>query len=97
MGLDHCTKCKEYYNPCSTYDYNLSIQNFNNPFFPRRNETGSNKEKDFLNMNNNTNNNIQGTNEEEKEKNIRKEITENAEKKKKNETNFININNENAE
>ena len=48
-------------------------------------------------MNNNTNNNIQGTDEEEKEKNIRKEITENKEEKIKNETNFININNENAE
>ena len=96
MGFEHCTKCKEYYNPCSTYDYNLSIQNFNNPFFPKDNGSISNKEKDFLNINN-TNNNIQGTEEDEKEKNIKNEINENEEEKNKIENNFIDMNNENAD
>ena len=57
MGLDQCTKCKEYI--CQTTEYDLSNAIFDNPFFPKVEESievGENQ-KNFFNFNNNTNNN----------------------------------------
>ena len=94
MGFDQCTKCKEYYNPCSTFEYNLSNPTFNNPFFPKDNESMNEKEKEFLNVNYNTN-----TEEMEGEndilKNMKKKILIKEQKKRKfKDNNNLNIINE---
>ena len=99
MGLEQCTKCKEYYNHCATYEYNLSQLTFNNPFFPKENESLVDKEKDFLNVNYNTNNNnVEIIDEEENKKeemrikNLKKQLLEKQKEKRKNKDNKINLN-----
>ena len=103
MGLDQCTKCKEYYNHCNTYEYNLSQNTFNNPFFPRVDVSRDDKDKDFLNINNtNANNIIEEDQENLKKKyeeverlnNLKKEILEKEKKKREKKDNnmLININ-----
>ena len=97
MGLEQCTRCKEYYNPCATYEYNLSQHTFNNPFFPKENESIIDKEKDFLNVNYNTNNieekdEEENKKEDEKLKNLKKQILEKEQEKRKNKDNKNNLN-----
>ena len=101
MGLDQCTKCKEYYNHCNTYEYNLSQNTFNNPFFPRVDESRDDKDKDFLNINNtNANNIIEEDQESLKKKkeelerlnNLKKEILEKEKKKREKKDNNMLIN-----
>ena len=97
MGLEQCTRCKEYYNPCATYEYNLSQHTFNNPFFPKENESIIDKEKDFLNVNFNTNNIEEkdeeaNKKEEEKLKNLKKQILQKEQEKRKNKDNKNSLN-----
>ena len=58
MGLEHCTgKCEEYCTPCHTYEFKLTNQTFNNPFFQKdNNETLESNKKDLLNVDINSNN-----------------------------------------
>ena len=53
MGLEQCTKCKEYF--CQKTEYDLSNAHFVNPFFQKCDESVEVKEskKDFFNINNN--------------------------------------------
>ena len=99
MGLEQCTKCKEYYNRCHTYEYNLSQNTFNNPFFPRVDESLGDRDKDFLNVNNT--NNAEEINEEEmkkrqeemiKLKNLKKQILEKEREKRKQKDNNNQLN-----
>ena len=58
MGLEQCTgKCEEYCTPCHTYEFKLTNQTFNNPFFQKdNNETLESNKKDLLNVDINSNN-----------------------------------------
>ena len=86
MGLEQCTKCKQYI--CQTTEYDLSNAIFDNPFFPKVEETiedGGNQ-KIFLNFNSNNllkQSNEDLINEREEKERIEREEKERIEKEEK--------------